>query len=257
MECQHSFERLFSLLLLLNSLTLSFPRRRHSTQRYPRSRPTIVGSLYYNRFQALAPRQVRCDPTNCSECNLLNGCLKCRPKWFILIEKLGSREIGRCYETCPSGYYHKRSNVTISTCLKCPGNCTSCFGNFCLHCNAGYYRQSNGKCKKVKCRVKCHVRKNETRRCPGGGFYGRKRYLSKSKACRKRKRTCCGRKRRTICRRNRNGRKRKRGRKTIKRCNNDTKSHSNRQRENRPCVNCSFFSRKLTPTTISSASNRS
>ncbi|TRY97529.1 hypothetical protein DNTS_000332 [Danionella cerebrum] len=81
----------------------------------------------------------------CQTCSLYNGCLTCKPKLFIHLERDGMRQIGVCLASCPNGFYGTRS-PDRNDCIKCGSECDSCFNrNFCLRCRAGSYLYK-GKC---------------------------------------------------------------------------------------------------------------
>ncbi|KAG8588319.1 hypothetical protein GDO81_005950 [Engystomops pustulosus] len=76
----------------------------------------------------------------CEACSEFNGCVKCLPKLFILLERNDIRQTGVCLQSCPKGYYGDR-NRDISKCMKCKmTNCEECFSKtFCTKCNDGFY----------------------------------------------------------------------------------------------------------------------
>ncbi|XP_036394912.1 R-spondin-3 [Megalops cyprinoides] len=81
----------------------------------------------------------------CLTCSDYNGCLSCKPKLFIFLERNGMRQIGVCLSSCPNGYFGTRT-PEINKCTKCKSDCDSCFNrNFCTRCKAGYYLH-RGKC---------------------------------------------------------------------------------------------------------------
>ncbi|XP_062320664.1 R-spondin-3 [Osmerus eperlanus] len=81
----------------------------------------------------------------CLTCSDYNGCLSCKPRFFIFLERNGMRQIGVCLLSCPSGFYGTRS-PDRNICTKCGPECDSCFNkNFCMRCRAGYYLHQ-GKC---------------------------------------------------------------------------------------------------------------
>uniref|UniRef100_A0A4X2JV49 R-spondin 1 n=1 Tax=Vombatus ursinus TaxID=29139 RepID=A0A4X2JV49_VOMUR len=82
----------------------------------------------------------------CELCSEVNGCLKCSPKLFILLERNDIRQVGICLPSCPSGYYDAR-NPDMNKCIKCKiENCEACFShNFCTKCKEGLYLHK-GRC---------------------------------------------------------------------------------------------------------------
>ncbi|KAG6928346.1 R-spondin 1 [Chelydra serpentina] len=82
----------------------------------------------------------------CDLCSEFNGCLKCSPKLFILLERNDIRQIGICLPSCPLGYFGVR-NPDMNKCIKCKiENCEACFSrNFCTKCKEGLYLHK-GRC---------------------------------------------------------------------------------------------------------------
>ncbi|XP_033013384.1 R-spondin-1 isoform X1 [Lacerta agilis] len=82
----------------------------------------------------------------CDLCSEFNGCLKCSPKLFILLERNDIRQIGICLPSCPPGYFDVR-NPDMNKCMKCKiDNCEDCFSrNFCTKCKEGLYLHK-GRC---------------------------------------------------------------------------------------------------------------
>ncbi|XP_051575625.1 R-spondin-1-like [Myxocyprinus asiaticus] len=82
----------------------------------------------------------------CEICSEYNGCLKCRPRLFILLERNDIRQIGVCLAACPVGYYGIR-NRDMNKCTQCKiENCEACFSrNFCTKCKEGLYSH-RGRC---------------------------------------------------------------------------------------------------------------
>ncbi|OCT94830.1 R-spondin-1 [Xenopus laevis] len=76
----------------------------------------------------------------CDLCSEFNGCMKCLPKLFILLERNDIRQTGICLQSCPQGYFDDR-NRENNRCLKCKiNNCETCFSkNFCTKCKEGFY----------------------------------------------------------------------------------------------------------------------
>ncbi|XP_036395295.1 R-spondin-1 [Megalops cyprinoides] len=82
----------------------------------------------------------------CELCSEYNGCLKCQPKLFILLERNDIRQIGVCLASCPVGYFGVR-NPDMNKCTKCRiDNCEACFSkSFCTKCKEGLYSH-RGRC---------------------------------------------------------------------------------------------------------------
>lgn len=86
-----------------------------------------------------------CQQGGCLTCSDYNGCLSCKPRFFMHLERIGMKQIGVCMTSCPPGFYGTRSPER-NTCTKCRSECDSCFNkNFCTHCRAGFYLHL-GKC---------------------------------------------------------------------------------------------------------------
>lgn len=47
--------------------------------------------------------------SGCLTCSEYNGCLSCKPRLFIFLERNGMKQTGVCLASCPSGYYGTRS----------------------------------------------------------------------------------------------------------------------------------------------------
>ncbi|XP_072103079.1 R-spondin-1 [Mobula birostris] len=85
-------------------------------------------------------------PKGCEVCSEYNGCLKCLPKLFILLERNDIRQIGICLPSCPPGHFGVRT-PEMNKCTKCKiENCEACFSrNFCTKCKDNLYLH-RGKC---------------------------------------------------------------------------------------------------------------
>uniref|UniRef100_A0A668A6M1 R-spondin 3 n=1 Tax=Myripristis murdjan TaxID=586833 RepID=A0A668A6M1_9TELE len=106
----------------------------------------------------------RCQQGGCLTCSDYNGCLSCKPRFFMHLERIGMKQIGVCMTSCPPGFYGTRS-PDRNTCTKCRPECDSCFNkNFCTRCRAGYYLHLG------KCQESCPeglVRSDTQRECVG------------------------------------------------------------------------------------------
>ncbi|KAM6968090.1 R-spondin-1 [Aplochiton taeniatus] len=85
-------------------------------------------------------------PNGCEHCSESNGCIKCKPKLFIFLERNDIRQIGVCLASCPMGYFGMR-NPDTNRCNQCKiENCEACFNrNFCTKCKEGFYSH-RGRC---------------------------------------------------------------------------------------------------------------
>ncbi|KPP69527.1 hypothetical protein Z043_111713 [Scleropages formosus] len=107
----------------------------------------IVSSQPFSLRPALVSTEVPPSCTRgCELCSEYNGCLKCMPKLFILLERNDIRQIGVCLASCPVGYFGVR-NPDMNKCNKCRiENCEDCFSrNFCTKCKEGLYAHK-GRC---------------------------------------------------------------------------------------------------------------
>uniref|UniRef100_A0A8C9Z5Q8 R-spondin 1 n=1 Tax=Sander lucioperca TaxID=283035 RepID=A0A8C9Z5Q8_SANLU len=105
-------------------------------------------------------------PKGCDRCSEYNGCIKCRPKLFIFLERNDIRQIGVCLASCPMGYFGMRNPEGNNRCTQCKiDNCEACFNrNFCTKCKEGLYSHSG------RCYVSCPPGQrtaNETMECVG------------------------------------------------------------------------------------------
>nr|XP_057910005.1 R-spondin-3 isoform X1 [Doryrhamphus excisus] len=89
-----------------------------------------------------------CQQGGCLTCSDYNGCLSCKPRFFMHLERIGMKQIGVCMTSCPPGFYGTRSPER-NTCMKCWSECDSCFNkNFCTRCRTGFYLHL-GKCQEI------------------------------------------------------------------------------------------------------------
>ncbi|KAM3614052.1 uncharacterized protein V6R79_009120 [Siganus canaliculatus] len=105
-------------------------------------------------------------PKGCDRCSEYNGCIKCKPKLFIFLERNDIRQIGVCLASCPMGYFGMRNPEGNNRCTQCKiDNCEACFNrNFCTKCKEGLYSHSG------RCYVSCppdQRTSNETMECIG------------------------------------------------------------------------------------------
>lgn len=79
-------------------------------------------------------RTIGCS-SGCIRCSEVNGCITCRPRLFLYLDRIGMRQIGHCTHTCPPGYFGVR-HEDYSICNKCQiEHCAACFSNsFCTQC---------------------------------------------------------------------------------------------------------------------------
>uniref|UniRef100_A0A096MG18 R-spondin 3 n=1 Tax=Poecilia formosa TaxID=48698 RepID=A0A096MG18_POEFO len=102
-------------------------------------------SSRHRQHKAMAGGSSGCQQSGCLTCSDYNGCLSCKPRLFMHLERIGMKQIGVCMTSCPPGFYGTRSPER-NTCTKCRSECDSCFNkNFCTRCRAGFYLHL-GKC---------------------------------------------------------------------------------------------------------------
>uniref|UniRef100_A0A671Q7Q0 R-spondin 3 n=1 Tax=Sinocyclocheilus anshuiensis TaxID=1608454 RepID=A0A671Q7Q0_9TELE len=74
----------------------------------------------------------------CQTCSVYNGCLTCKPKLFIHLERDGMRQIGT--EKCCPVSYSAVLLVKLTVCVSCPADCDSCQNSdTCTRCALGHY----------------------------------------------------------------------------------------------------------------------
>lgn len=49
-----------------------------------------------------------CQQGGCLTCSDYNGCLSCKPRFFMHLERIGMKQIGVCVTSCPPGFYGTR-----------------------------------------------------------------------------------------------------------------------------------------------------
>ncbi|XP_053868044.1 R-spondin-1 isoform X3 [Malaclemys terrapin pileata] len=115
-------------------------RQRRSTQRAGEQQ------LFREKLAQVSTEVSHGCAKGCDLCSEFNGCLKCSPKLFILLERNDIRQIGICLPSCPLGYFGVR-NPDMNKCIKCKiENCEACFSrNFCTKCKEGLYLHK-GRC---------------------------------------------------------------------------------------------------------------
>ncbi|XP_042867797.1 uncharacterized protein LOC122250454 [Penaeus japonicus] len=70
-------------------------------------------------------------PYGCVKCSAINGCLACKPPFFLLLRRDGPRQTASCARTCPKGFY----KVT----KKRNGFCAKCTMRGCVECDRHHY----------------------------------------------------------------------------------------------------------------------
>ncbi|CAL4063453.1 unnamed protein product, partial [Meganyctiphanes norvegica] len=81
-------------------------------------------------------------PYGCTQCSPINGCLACKPPYYLLLLREGPMQTAHCTKACPKGFYRINrkkngfcSKCTMRGCLECltGHNCTLCEDNFMHH----------------------------------------------------------------------------------------------------------------------------
>ncbi|XP_042278610.1 R-spondin-3 [Thunnus albacares] len=115
-----------------------------------------------NRPKQISGVSSVCQQSGCETCSDYNGCLSCKSRLFMHLQRIGMKQIGVCLPSCPPGFYGTRA-PDRNTCTKCKTECDSCFNrNFCTRCRAGFYLH------KGKCQENCPeglVRSDTQREC--------------------------------------------------------------------------------------------
>lgn len=62
-----------------------------------------------------------CQQGGCLTCSDYNGCLSCKPRFFMHLERIGMKQIGVCMTSCPPGFYGTRSPER-NTCTSKPSH---------------------------------------------------------------------------------------------------------------------------------------
>ncbi|XP_076035605.1 uncharacterized protein LOC143021776 [Oratosquilla oratoria] len=70
-------------------------------------------------------------PHGCMACSAVNGCLACKPPYFLSIRRYGFRQTATCTKACPVGFYKLR--------VKKQGVCARCLQTGCAECRTEYY----------------------------------------------------------------------------------------------------------------------
>ncbi|XP_064097655.1 uncharacterized protein LOC135209043 [Macrobrachium nipponense] len=97
---------------------------------------------------------VAVDPSECSYgctlCSPINGCLACKPPFFLSLHREGVRQTATCTRSCPKGFY-KLKKKRNGFCAKCTiRGCADCLDSrYCSTCEASFVNFF-GKCIKHK-----------------------------------------------------------------------------------------------------------
>ncbi|XP_061531684.1 R-spondin-1 isoform X3 [Phycodurus eques] len=58
-------------------------------------------------------------PKGCERCSEYNGCIKCKAKLFIYLERNDIQQVGVCLTSCPMGYFGMRNPEGNNRCTQC------------------------------------------------------------------------------------------------------------------------------------------
>ncbi|XP_068215615.1 R-spondin-1-like [Palaemon carinicauda] len=85
----------------------------------------------------------------CLQCSPINGCLACKPPYFLYLHRDGSRQTALCTRSCPVGFYKLKRKNKQGFCAKCMlRGCRECSTrHFCSVCKRGLVRHA-GRCRK-------------------------------------------------------------------------------------------------------------
>ncbi|XP_042867796.1 R-spondin-1-like [Penaeus japonicus] len=88
-------------------------------------------------------------PYGCEQCSPINGCLACKPPFFLLLQRDGARQTATCTRACPRGFYKIRRKKKRGFCAKCMlRGCEECTTrHYCSVCKTGKFRHA-GRCYK-------------------------------------------------------------------------------------------------------------
>ncbi|XP_063611805.1 R-spondin-1-like isoform X1 [Penaeus indicus] len=91
---------------------------------------------------------VRC-PYGCEQCSPINGCLACKPPFYLLLRRDGPRQTATCTRACPRGFYKIKRKKKRGFCAKCMlRGCEECSTrHYCSVCKTGKFRHA-GRCYK-------------------------------------------------------------------------------------------------------------
>ncbi|XP_042215553.1 uncharacterized protein LOC121861708 [Homarus americanus] len=75
----------------------------------------------------------------CTQCSPVNGCLACKPPFFLLLHREGTRQTATCTPACPRGFY-KLKKKRNGFCAKCTmRGCVECLGqHYCSACHPDF-----------------------------------------------------------------------------------------------------------------------
>ncbi|XP_042213439.1 R-spondin-1-like [Homarus americanus] len=88
-------------------------------------------------------------PYGCAQCTPINGCLACKPPFFLILQREGARQTASCTRSCPAGFYKLKRNKKRGFCAKCKlRGCSECSTrHYCSVCKVGLVRHA-GRCRK-------------------------------------------------------------------------------------------------------------
>ncbi|XP_045128102.1 R-spondin-1-like [Portunus trituberculatus] len=102
-------------------------------------------------------------PHGCARCTPVNGCLACKPPFFLLLHRDGASQTASCTRACPMGFFKLRRGKKRGFCAKCMlRGCSECTTrHYCSICKAGLVRHAG------RCRKKCPFGTEISPRTPG------------------------------------------------------------------------------------------
>ncbi|XP_076035056.1 R-spondin-4-like [Oratosquilla oratoria] len=102
--------------------------------------------------EVFPPQEEPSCPLGCMACSTVNGCLACKPPFYLKLHRRGFRQTGVCTKICPVGFY-KFNTKKEGVCIKCmQRGCKECESRrVCTSCEPGRLLR-RGRC--VKCRPK-------------------------------------------------------------------------------------------------------
>nr|XP_053648235.1 R-spondin-1-like [Cherax quadricarinatus] len=79
-------------------------------------------------------------PLGCTQCSEINGCLACKPPFFLLLNREGTRQTAFCTRACPRGFYKLKKKRENGFCAKCTmRGCVECLGvHYCSVCQKDF-----------------------------------------------------------------------------------------------------------------------
>ncbi|XP_071538341.1 uncharacterized protein [Panulirus ornatus] len=104
-------------------------------------------------------------PYGCEQCSPVNGCVACKPPFFLLLQREGVRQTAICTRACPQGFYNLTRKKKRGFCAKCMlRGCRECSTrHYCSVCKNGLVGHA-GRCRK-RCPPGTHLSPRSPRLC--------------------------------------------------------------------------------------------